>query len=841
MESRNPLSLILSLLVLVGAVVVVGLMFGGVLGTDPDPGEEPVAGLEGGSENAPPAAEGKGEPLESPEAEKTAREAITPVEEAPGPVIYALRDPDDRALAKVDFALYQPGRLLLAGETDARGRIELSAGEEGLASLLVLAPSSAPQILEVSLEAGRHEVQLERRSVVSGWIVVDGHEPEERIELTLDSDRSFLDDVPALEELELDHKVASRIEDVTDDAGAFLIYGLAADWSGRLRVPGRYRLKDRSLAVDSWFTTIALERPIEGLFVELTRSLRILGRVVEIEGGEPVAAARIYPKLVYADGSKNRQWLDDVRAGNDGRFEVVLESPHLLGESLRICPPSHQVERAIQIEAADLVEDLDLGDIPLRVPRGRLELAVLVQDRVGAPIQGAVATTLDARSRPSEPTGEEGRTVLTGLAEGPAMIRVLAVGCEIEEVPAFVGPEGGELIVTMRRGTLLRLRFLAPDGTVMRRVRCALTTGEYPFEQEITWPVESLFHELGTSLHSRIVRGGGVTLNFSQVRESERVIVSGMRPGLPLQLLVVSGFNTILVERELAPLSPEEHRDVDVVLDRAPRTLRVQLLDEEGEPLTRGSVGISYRGLDLSYHGLQGLSRSDVDNALFEFAEIFTDSVALHASCDGYIPFQDPEFPVPPDELPVELRLEPGREALVIIEDTEGRAVSGAVTASLPSGAVAVSRAIKTGQYLLEGLPDAPVTVTFWRTREGGGTNDYHSRELGADETELRIVLPVGGRVEGKVTMPQDIDPEDRYTVNLVPEAEGLSQGSFWIDPKVPGVSDFFFEDVCPGEYTLVLRRLDLSRIPEIVYEELGSTSRIEVEPERTVRIELRP
>ena len=82
MKSRNPLSTILSLLILIGSVVVVGFMLGGVLGTDPESGDKPAVGLERGIESTSTATPGQDEPFESPGEEEAAREAVAPIESA---------------------------------------------------------------------------------------------------------------------------------------------------------------------------------------------------------------------------------------------------------------------------------------------------------------------------------------------------------------------------------------------------------------------------------------------------------------------------------------------------------------------------------------------------------------------------------------------------------------------------------------------------------------------------------------------------------------------------------------------------------------------------------------
>lgn len=207
----------------------------------------------------------------------------------------------------------------------------------------------------------------------------------------------------------------------------------------------------------------------------------------------------------------------------------------------------------------------------------------------------------------------------------------------------------------------------------------------------------------------------------------------------------------------------------------------------------------------------------------------------------GHVPFHDPAFEVPPDGSPVRIRLEKGRDALVILEDERGRKPDASVWAELPTGAEVASRKTKRGHYLLEGLPDGPVTIVFHMNRREPADWIHHRRELGAHEIEHRIVLPVGGRVEARVTMPPGVDPEALCYVSLVPEEEARDARSLPMYTNAPVTSELAFEDVLPGRYRVVVRHRDLERIPDVVYEELGGSIRVEVESERTARVDLRP
>jgi hypothetical protein len=774
--------------------------------------------------------------------EEAEREVIA----GPARADYIVLDADGAPVAEAEFLLVESGRILLRGATDSLGQFSSADCADRSASLLVLAANSAPQVLEAPRAAGLHVLHMEHRWAVSGVVTVDGRRPGEPVPLTLDADRAGFNIGTALgltwTAAGLESSLATELASTTSEGGTFSFRGLPVDWHGELKFSTQYQLKDRTLATDPWWTTMALEQPIEGLLVELVKPLRIVGRIVEVAGGNPVADARIYPALVYADGSRSRYALDDARADDEGRFELTLVSGQVRGRSITICPPNHLVERVIPIESGDLTTDLDLGDIPLRIGRGQLQLNVLVQDREGAPLEGARVSIPDASGRTGAPTDVEGRTVITGLAEGYTLIRALAVGYAIEEVQTFIGPEGGELVITMCADTLLRLRLLAPDGTMARSVGCAITTELYPFEQKNTARIMFSFREMGASLQQKINRGDGTTMMLYPTRKGingRPIVVSGIMPGLPMRLQFFSRRDTFLGERQLAPLMPQEQRDVDIVLDLVPRSLHVRVVDEYRNPLAQSRVGISFRNKDLGSGKTGSHARSVTENGEFEFKEIFARQVDLSADCDGYVPFRDRQCVVPTDESTVEIRLTRGRDVLVTIEDEAGSPLRADVGAKLDNGAVVIASGIKKGQCMLKGLPDAPVIVTAVMGAASEVGAAQIRRRLGAHESELRIVLPAVGRVEGQVKLPLGINPGDRYIVWLNSDNGELGNRAAPIEATAGVPIDFSFKKVLSGKYQARVQWRDMSRGAENHSEWMSEGVGIEVKPDDVTTVDL--
>jgi hypothetical protein len=432
--------------------------------------------------------------------------------------------------------------------------------------------------------------------------------------------------------------------------------------------------------------------------------------------------------------------------------------------------------------------------------------------------------------------------VIGGFAQGFAMVRAVAIGYAVEEASVQLGADGGELVITMRRDTLLRLRLLAPDGSPLRSVSCAITTDQYPFETKRTYSVMNSFSEMGASLHRGINRGAGVTLKFSPTGGSEGgrpVVVSGIRPGLPMRLSVINYLSNILEERDLAPLAPEEHREVDIMLERMPRDLLVRVVDEEGESLADSRVGIQYQSIDLDLRGTGSLSKSGTKNGEFLFKEIFAEHVDLDADCPGFIPFRNRELEVPKDGSPVEIQLVTGRDVLVLIEDEVGRPLAASIVVILPDGGAVVGSDLRTGKYMLRGLPDAAVTVTALMGATNAPGSAQIKRQLEARQAELRIVLPAVGQVQGRVALPSGIELSAKYWVWLLAEDEQLGDRAIQVAPPKAGLIDFAIEDVLAGKYSARVQRLVIGPDGAQDSEWISEGVVIEVTPGKICLIEL--
>ena len=196
---------------------------------------------------------------------------------------------------------------------------------------------------------------------------------------------------------------------------------------------------------------------------------------------------------------------------------------------------------------------------------------------------------------------------------------------------------------------------------------------------------------------------------------------------------------------------------------------------------------------------------------------------------------------MPADGSPVEIRLEAGREVLVIVEDELGRPLHATAIAQLPEGGLILSRETQPGHCLIEGVPSVSVSLSVYVVEADFSDRTRIRRELAADQTELRIVLPVSGRIEGQVTLPQGITPQTDCTIVFFPDDKELGARSWRVPSLDPPTSDFAIEEVFPGRYRVQVRCRDRTQTPAGDFEELGDPIWIEVESEQTTVVDLRP
>jgi len=828
-HSRNLLIASVALLVLAGAGAIALLLRGG----------EPGGGLRlGGSRATPatlepgaaPALAAEDEPAARP-GEDPARESVAAAGVGTAAAVLVLLDPDGRALGDTRCVLFERGRVLQSGATDGAGELALEARESEGAGLLVLATGWAPQVLEPRLEPGRHELRLARGAAVAGRIVVDGRAPTEPLALKLRADHPLilLEAASGLTwgEIEVGGDRASIIELGTDGEGAFRFQGLPADWSGTLAWPRHLWLKERALAADRWFTSVALAAPAEGLRVELTEPARLAGRVVDVPGGAPVSHAGVDPALVFADGTTSRRFIDVTFADAEGRFRVLLANPSLRGGTLAIS--SGGEFRQIVLDPLEVRGEHDLGDLALHPARGGLTLQLAIEDASGTAVAGAVATIPDGGARPSAPSDESGRTRLEGLSPGPATLRVVALGFQVHEAAISVAADD-ELCVTLRRTNRLEIRLLTAEGESARGVRALLSAEEHPLESEERWG-ETYAAAGGSRFEVASDDEEGVTLAISAGRAG-RVVLCGVKVGLPLELEVASLFGAILQSAAIDPLGAEEERRLEVRLEAVPRPFQGRVLDDQGRPLADATVGISYR-VSSSSSGILSKGTDGEGNFLFE--GIYAERLAVTVEKPGHASFHDEQLEVPADGSPVEFRLGAGYEVRVITADEKGRTVAAMAHVRLASGAFVFAEVLEEGLCVLRGLPGEEVTIEVTVNQK------TYARSHDPLDPELRVTVPAAGAVEALVRLPAGLEQGAVHYVHLLPAGGDGAMRWEQISSGVTEPTPITFRGVLPGRYEGVVRRFERGQGGESTWTDVTPRTPLVVRAEETTQAAIGP
>ena len=827
---------------LVVAAVAVGIWLQG--------GGEPEA-AEPGEPEAKPAevvtvdgegAEGRSEEVDivQPLAGEPGRDAV-PAETGAAAASYLVLDPEGRGMPDARAVLCHEGAVLARGETDEEGELATEVSLEDDGRLLLEALGWAPQVHEVSLAPGQHEVRLRPGAAVSGWILVDGGTPWERIPLLLRSDLGYVRAEDELgvgaQEAGLDrgrHRVAKARAEMD---GSFRFDGLPPDWAGVLELPADYRLSDQTLVRWDFRTNgLNLDGPAEGLRVEVVKRVALMGRIIDFPKRVPVGLAGAYvePHLEYPKNVSGQHYQGLESADELGRFRIAPLSSSILGGYLLISDPDREIRRQIPIEPRELREDWDLGDLALCDPDEKSTLHLLVQDPAGDPIAGALAGSDDSGPI-SAPTDAAGRTSLRGVVPGLSTIGVYCPGYEATSVLVPLEPPE-ELIVEMRRGTLLEIRFLTPSGEVASSVVARLSAAEHPYRGGDRIHSYQAYKRSGCTFPKVFDRGEqGAVARLYSLREG-RVVLNDIKPGLPLRLRVEGKFGTTIQEQGIAALKPEEHRLIEVSLVQGPRTLRGRVLDDSGRPLPTASVGVRYVPPDWPSGHSRSFSSGVEEDGSFAIKNIYALTVDLHVRAEGHVPFGDDQYEVSENDAPVEFRLAPARVVTVYFEDESGERVQpGTVMAELPSGAMVFGWEVEgePGAKILRGLPDEEVLVEAWVH------GVHYSKACDPRDETLLITVPVLGRIEADVRLFEGSLPEGECALWLLPVSDAKRTGR--LVRVEPGFTNpVLIEGVLPGSYDAVLRHHPEGlQSQDDPFEDLSPRVRISIEARATSSVEL--
>ena len=738
--------------------------------------------------------------------------------------VLTLVDSQRRAVPGTKAAVFAGEKILFAGAADERGEIAVPGNGEA-ATLLAIAPATAPHLEGVVLSPGRREVVLDEGAAVSGWLLVDGRVPEEALELSLSSERALLrvEGIPDSAWASLGHDPGgpARLTQGTDESGAFRFAGLPVDWSGSLQLPDGYE-------TGSGGQVLGFRAPVEGLKLELVRLPALVGRVVESGGREPVANPVVQASLTFVGDGNTDILRGEVgltgTADETGRFRVpigrLVQGFHR--GIVTVSGKDGRGRRSVPFERAELPPGWDLGDLELATTR---DIRFVVRDPSGRSVENAVALPDDDEERKSAPTDVEGRGLLRGASSDVSRLVVGALGYATAEVP--VPPaENAPLVVTLPRSNMLEVLLHTPEGGIPPELDVALFSREPFFAGPGGWDPAKAHLAAGASRSQRMsVDAGDATKAFS-TDGAGRVRLCSLRPSLPLTLRVLDWCGFVVEERELPPLGEFETRVVEAVIRARPRDFHGKVLDEEGRPLAGAQVRVEIRPFGA------GVQTNATGSFLLE--KLYADRARVTVSMGGFAARAFEEVRIPEDGTPLEFRLTRGHQVVVRVEDVEGRPVSARVR--IRGGLGIEARPLDEGRYELSNLPADDVVI---QANVGGRKYEAaHSPRI----PDARIVVPVHGSVEVSVDPSFDLGDDEPSRVALIPKEGDLPrlEAILWRDrnPRDP----VLFPDVLPGSYEACVQR-DLRKdgLPAAAQrEDLSRRIPVVVKPRERVEVSIR-
>jgi len=701
------------------------------------------------------------------------------------------------------IAFFRGKEFLKYGETDKEGTLTLHP----LAAPARIAVILGHRLLvrsEMAAGPGKHTIRVPPGARVEGKIVVDGGLPDRpmKLKLTRDGPGRAEERVPLFLATALGIRLdlPETRKGTTASDGSFRFSDLPSDWSGKLLFPRGLTLEETG---DDF---LALSHPARALRIGLVRSPAIRGRIVD-SAGAPVAKAEVEYELkapTQVTGSSSY-------SGEDGRFRIPLTFGSLDQASMEIVA-SDVGSLSLEIHDVDGERGRDLGDLVLKPVR---KIAFQVRDEKGKPVEGALAR-LAGKDRSSEPTDERGSGILDDAPLEPFPMTVDALGFQQAAVTVPAELEA-PLEVTLSRSGRLEILIRDPAGDPVPGLYLVLSSTQPPFEGDQALRPDSILGELGASRAeaSRSKRnpdGSWKSLGVTfRPDEDGRLLLSGLRPGIPLDLeahQAVAGSPPVAALRGVT-LGRGEWRRLVLEVPGPARILQGRIVDARGNPLN-GSIEIWRRseGEAIPDAGLGwGYNVANTDRqGRFRFERIYEDAVDLEARGRGFLPRVLRNQPVPRDGKEIEIVLDegPGRTVRVQVAGPGGQPVAALeVLAKQGPFRLAMGRRQEDGRFLVEGLPAGRVELSAWIA--GRAFSQTHDTA----DPEAILTVPASGSVKVRWIAP--IPPDTSSLLELAPESAPEKSLGHRFPEKGEAPGSMTFPVVFPGTYrcriTLYSRR----------------------------------
>jgi RNA polymerase sigma factor (sigma-70 family) len=664
--------------------------------------------------------------------------------------------------------------------TDKNGWVRF-APSSGSGDFLVEGRASFPVHMPVALAASEQLLQLDSGSELSGRLLVDGLPPDPPVTLRITTNHPILEhlDVPPEVWKLLAFGRLARAQ--TDAEGEFHFIGLDAAWKGMLILPDDIVREGRRVP-EYGGPRIHVEGPRRGLLIRTESLPHITGRVLEADGGIPVAAAHVTCEISGAAGVRSRM---EAHADADGRFELTLRggSDFALAH-IEFAGPEGRGRRTLEFERADLPKTLDVGDLELAHTRSVSFQAITTS---GEPIAGARASAEDNPTM-SEPTDTQGKSTAFGLPVDASSLELRARGYRVARV-ALADPES-DIVVTMHATNVLTILVLDREGGPVKDASVRIQCDEPLFLETGTHKPDSLLRSQHVG-RWRAARSRSQGPHILKADDEGRISLQGVTSSADLQLQVIDLLGDVLIEQSIAALGKTEEREHTAQVDFALHTLLGSIHDEKDQPVVGAEVVL------IGDSGERLHSRANVDGD-FRYEDLRASSVHFEVAKRGYAQLVFDDLAL--DGEPIDLILEHGHDVVVQVFDSAGNSVPGGRVAVTQTDSPATwnGNETATGRFEVNGLPGQ---VMHFSLHLGGV---HYQKSHDAQAGGLTFEVPLHAPLHVNWSLPRGRRPGADYELLLRSSEDGHSPMTLRVQGAAGRAT---FPAVQPGSYQLSLQR----------------------------------
>lgn len=730
---------------------------------------------------------------------------------------------------------FAEGRVLFEESSGADGTVTWE-GSDSAGAVLVKAPDSIPEVLELETLRGDHPIVIAGGDELSGWVLVDDGTPVEPIEMRVEVDPgpNWLERAPeSIRERWTRYSSALSVPLVTEADGRFAIRGLPEGWSGSLYCDYEYWFVEApsggSRRTEHLVHLTAARR---GLEIRLTRLPRIVGRLVDGSTGRGVPDVRLMAVADFSDGEQTP--MISSMSHDNGHFSVAL-SPSSHASMSRFVDPANRPEvTRIELRTRGLHRDevpftadastYDVGDIEIPTVG---DVVVRLVDGSGAPLSGGEVAIGGARcDRTSAEGVAELRDALAHVRDGWAR----APGHRL--IRFDLGSDRGSLEapveVVLPPANRIEVRFEGPGTSVAPPANLILEAETMPFACPGEWTAMPFqVPDGGAEAEGSAWGSDGATVMY-WVDGQELVQFDDLRPGLEIEFTLADEAGTVISSGVVA--APPSDKSVEVVLrwSQESRSVVGRILDNHGAPLG---------GAQVSLRVGEGQANSTTDSAgTFEFTDLHAGGglAALRVRLDGYCVGRMDGIDLERLPDPFELVLETSTPVVLRVFDHEGTPVDlrSPRSSSLERRDYRCHE-LGVGHFRIEGLAQGPHELLL----RAGGRNYQVPVDVGGEE--VRFDLPPLGTLE--VHGPELVAGGGDFDVFLTPpEGNGIEPHARSLTEEA--ATGMPIPHLQPGRWAVQLRQLvypngpgTIERIP------IGTPVEVEIVAGRTARVLLLP